>query len=161
MYRAKGSAMDLYENKKWMDELLQQIEAEDRNRGYQYNDGGRSQSGRKGNAGDCVCRAIAIAMNRDYDEVYRELADANKAAGYKKSARNGIMRKVYEAYLNQHGWVWHSAPKFDGRKARHSDMPDGVVIVRMARHIACVIDGVVHDTWDSRRKMVYGYWAKV
>ena len=153
--------MDLYENKKWMDELLAEMEAEERSRGYQYNDGGRSASGRKGHAGDCVCRAIAIAMDRDYDEVYRELADANKAAGHKKSARNGIYRKVYEAYLNQHGWVWHSAPKFDGRKARHSDMPNGVVIVRMARHIACVIDGVVHDTWDSRRKMVYGYWAHV
>ena len=151
--------MDLYENKKWMEELLEAIDAEDF--GYQYNDGGRSKTGRKGHAGDCVCRAIAIAMNRDYDEVYRELADANKAAGYKKSARNGIMRKVYEDYLNQYGWVWHTAPKFEGRKARHYDMPDGTVIVRMARHVACVIDGVVHDTWDSRRKMVYGYWAKV
>ena len=124
------------------------------------NDGGRAASGRKGFAGDCVCRAIAIATGKPYDEVYRDLAQANKAAGGKASARNGLKRKVFEKYLNDLGWTWHSAPKFEGRKARHSDMPDGVVIVRMARHVACVIDGVLHDTWDSRRKMVYGYWAR-
>jgi len=124
------------------------------------NDGGRAASGRKGSAGDCVCRAIAIATGKPYDEVYRDLAQANKAAGGKASARNGLKRKVYEKYLNDLGWTWHAAPKFEGRKARHSDMPNGIVIVRMARHVACVIDGVVHDTWDSRQKMVYGYWAR-
>lgn len=124
-------------------------------------DGGRAASGRRGSAGDCVCRAIAIATGKPYDEVYRDLAKANKAAGGKASARNGLKREVYEQYLFELGWTWHSAPKFEGRKARHSDMPEGVVIARMARHLACVKDGVVYDAWDSRRKMIYGYWAPV
>ena len=34
-----------------------------------YNDGGRKKAGYKGNAGDCVCRAIAIAANLNYAEV--------------------------------------------------------------------------------------------
>lgn len=152
----KGKPMDLKEYKDWADQLLKEADAYS----YQYNDGGRADSGRKGSAGDCVCRAIAIATGKSYDDVYRELAKANKAAGGKASARNGLFRSVYEAYLNDLGWVWHSAPKFDGRKAKHYDMPNGVVIVRMARHVACVKDGIVHDTWDSRKKMVYGYWAK-
>ena len=142
-----------------MNDLLSILEAAEA-MGYHYNDGGREASGRKGSASDCVCRAIAIAMERPYDEVYRELAQANKAAGGKRTAREGLMRDVYEAYLNQYGWVWHSTPKCEGRKARYIDLPVGRVIARMSRHVAAVIDGEVHDTWDSRHRAVYGYCAK-
>lgn len=138
--------MDLGELKKMME--------------FNFNDGGREASGRKGSASDCVCRAIAIALELPYDEVYKDLAKANKAAGGKASARNGLMRSVYEAYLNEHGWVWYSAPKFKGRKARFDDLPRGRVIARMSRHVAAVIDNTINDTWDSRGKMVYGYFAR-
>jgi hypothetical protein len=90
---------------------------------FQYNDGGRAAAGFTGEASDCVARAIAIALKQRYATVYRELALANKAAGRKKSARNGIHRDVYELYLKQHGWAWHPAPRFIGRKARTTDLP--------------------------------------
>ena len=127
---------------------------------YLYNDGGRKASGRKGSARDCGCRAMAIATGKSYDECYKMLADQNHKSRGKRTARNGILKKDYDKVLNQIGWEWCSAPKFEGRKARHYDMPSGVVIARMARHFVAVIDGVVHDTWDSTEKMVYGYWAK-
>ena len=47
------------------------------NSNFTYNDGGRAASGRKGFAGDCVCRAVAIAAELPYDEVYARLADSN------------------------------------------------------------------------------------
>ena len=50
---------------------------------YIYNDGGRSKYF-KGKANDCVCRAISIASNRDYKEVYDSL---KKALG---TPRNGV-----------------------------------------------------------------------
>jgi len=124
-----------------------------------YNDGGRSDAGYKGSCGDCVVRAISIALNLDYKETYLELARRQKELTGKRSARNGVHKEVYDKFLKERGWVWHSAPKFDGRKAYHHDMPQGVVIVRMARHLAAVIDGTVHDSWNSTHKMVYGYWA--
>ena len=37
---------------------------------FQYNDGGRAKAGFKGTTGDCVCRAIAIATERPYREIY-------------------------------------------------------------------------------------------
>ena len=128
---------------------------------YVYNDGGRADAGYKGTAGDCGARAMAIALGLPYKQVYAELAQANKDMGYAKSARNGIMKDVYDMVLNRHGWVWHTAPKFDGRKARCSDMPSGTVIARQARHFVAVTDGVPQDIWDCTHKMVYGYWAKV
>ena len=126
---------------------------------FKYNDGGRSKYF-KGRAGDCATRAMAIALCLDYKQCYDELAKAHSAKTGKRSARNGIYRDDFDVVLRRHGWVWHSAPKFDGRKARYSDMPSSRVIARMSRHFAAVIDGVVHDSWDSTDKMIYGYWAK-
>jgi hypothetical protein len=141
---------------------------------YQYNDGGRKQAGFKGTAGDCGARAMAIALGLDYTAVYKELAQANADNGRAKSARNGIMKDVYNEVLKRHGWVWVSAPTFKvlegyknsegkvlfGRKAKCSDMPSGTVIARQAGHYVAVIDGIAHDIWDCTHKMVYGYWAK-
>ena len=126
---------------------------------FKYNDGGRAAAGFKGTAGDCGARAMAIALGLDYKAVYQELAQANKDMGFAKSARNGIMKNVYDMVLRRHGLVWHQAPKFDGRKARCSDMPAGIVIARQARHFVAVIDGQPNDIWDCTDKMVYGYWA--
>ena len=127
---------------------------------FTYNDGGRKASGRKGSAGDCGVRAMAIALGLDYDTCYKELAQANKDAGYEKSARNGLFKEVFQSVLEKHGWTWHTAPTFSGRKAYVSDLPQGTHICRMRRHYATVIDGVLHDTFDSSYKMVYGYWSK-
>lgn len=125
------------------------------------NDGGRSEYFKGKNAGDCVCRALAIAESMDYKEAYDLLATASKAAGYPKSARNGVYKKVYEKVFADLGWHWVSAPKFVGRKARYTDMPEkGRYILRMAKHLSAVVDGELHDSWNSGHKMVYGYWAK-
>lgn len=124
-----------------------------------YNDGGRSKYF-KGTAGDCAARSMAIALGLDYKQAYNEIAAQNKAMGYGKSARNGIYKDDFSKVLKRHGWIWHPAPKFDGRKARCSDMPHGTVIARQSRHFVTVIDGVPHDIWDCSDKMVYGYWAK-
>ena len=128
------------------------------NSNFIYNDGGRSASGRKGEARDCGVRAMAIALSLPYDQCYRELAQANKEAGYKKSARDGLYKDVYEKVLNKHGWFWKPAPKFEGRRAKAADT-EGVCIARMARHFCAVIEGVPQDTFDSSEKMVYGIWV--
>ena len=127
---------------------------------FVYNDGGREKSGFKGTAGDCGARAMAIALGISYKDAYKELAQANKDMGFAKSARNGIMKNVYDMVLKRHGWAWHSAPKFDGRKARCSDMPEGKVIARQSKHFVAVIDGIPNDIWDCNHKMVYGYWKE-
>ena len=127
---------------------------------YEYNDGGHKIAGFKGTAGDCGARAMAIALSLDYSAAYAELSQANADNGRSKSARNGIMKDVYAEVLKRYGWVWVSAPKFDGRKARCADMPAGVVIARQSHHFVAVKDGVAHDIWDCTHKMVYGYWAK-
>ena len=43
-----------------------------------FNDGGRKAAGfKRKNAGDCVCRAIAIAADLPYAEVHKALSEGN------------------------------------------------------------------------------------
>ena len=128
--------------------------------GYTYNDGGRSKAGYKGTCGDCGVRAISIAIGIPYKEAYKLCAEENQKWGFKKSARNGMMKDVYDKILNQLGWSWVSAPKFYGRKAYCYDLPNGTYIARQAGHYVAVINQLPNDIWDSSEKMVYGYWEK-
>lgn len=61
-----------------------------------YSDGGRTEAGFKGSAGDCVCRAIAIATAKPYREVYDQLNALCKqgrkgSRRAKSSAREGSL----------------------------------------------------------------------
>ena len=44
---------------------------------FNFNDGGRAKAGYKGLTGDCVARAISIAAELPYKEVYDRLAEGN------------------------------------------------------------------------------------
>lgn len=126
---------------------------------YIETDGGRAAAGFKGHTGDCGVRAMAIALGLDYKDCYKELAQAHKECTGEKTARKGIHKSIFNDVIRKYGWVWHSAPKFNGRKARAIDMPKGPVIAQMRNHYAAVIDGTVCDSWNSTNKMVYGFWS--
>ena len=44
---------------------------------FNFNDGGRADAGYKGRTGDCVTRAVAIAAELPYKQVYERLAEGN------------------------------------------------------------------------------------
>lgn len=139
--------------------IVQQLDSDS----FVWNDGGRAASGFVGHTGDCVTRAIAIATGLAYKDVYQALADAAGA-----SPRDGMSDSIYGSYLTQRGWQNHAlvVPQpFD-----LSTLPKGVAIVRLRRrfnvrkrsgHLCCVIDRVVHDTWNSSEDAydLVGYWT--
>lgn len=127
-----------------------------------YDNGGRAKYFRAGNVRDCAARAIAIASGRDYKEVYDALGTL---AG--KSVRNGCPKKVGRLYIEKTlGWKW---TPFMGigtgctHHVRADELPAGTIIVKASKHLICVKNGVVHDTYDSTRggtRCAYGYWSK-
>lgn len=124
----------------------------------QINDGGRHAAGFKGTAGDCFCRAVAIATERDYREMYTLI---NSLGG---NARTGVMKKVADKVMTALGWEWVPTMSIGSGCTTHlreDELPSGRIIVRLSRHFAAVIDGTLHDNHDSRRggnRCVYGYW---
>ena len=139
---------------------------------FRFHDGGRSNYF-KGEAGDCVVRAIAIATNTDYKVVYDELFQINKDYVAKKNTklskqmksranqkggtpRNGNYKKIYHDYLINKGWKWVSLRKFGSKERTKLDQLTHLknIIVAVNKHLMCMKDGIVYDTWDSR----WSYW---
>lgn len=132
-----------------------------------YTDGGRKEAGFKGSTSDCVVRAISIATQKNYREVYDDLARLNKQAGGKRSCRAGVRKEIYRSYLSTLGWAFYPTMEF-GKGCtvhlREDELPKGRIIVKLSKHLSAVIDGVIHDTYDPSRggtRCVYGYWYKV
>ena len=137
---------------------------------HKINDGGRLEAGYKGTTGDCVVRAISIATGKKYQEIYdlfNELGSSEKITKRKKrksSARTGVFKQTYNKYLLSLGWKWIPT-MFIGQGCkvhlRKEELPSGTLIVRCSRHITCVIDGIINDTYDCSRngtRCVYGYY---
>ena len=125
---------------------------------FKYNDGGRSKYF-KGKTGDCVTRAIAIATNKDYKEVYDEVWKLTK-----HSPRDGTKKKETKMLMEHFGFKWRSCMSIGtGCKVhlRKEELPKGTIVVRLTGHLCCVKDGVINDTFDCSRnetRCVYGYW---
>lgn len=149
---------------------------------YVYDDGGREAAGFRGKTGDCVTRAVAIATGRPYREVYdamhagiQEFAKGRSRAA-KRAARgggrtgttprNGVHPKVFGKYLEGLGWRWVPTMSIGSGCQVHlraGELPAGRLVVRVSRHVVAVVDGVLHDTYDSSRggdRCVYGYWTQ-
>ncbi len=126
------------------------------------NDGGRKAAGFRGETGDCVARAIAIATQQPYRIVYDAL---NTLAG-RSVARTGVPVKVFSSYLIQLGWVRTPTMRIgQGTRVhlRADELPAGRLVVQCSKHVVAVIDGIVHDTHDPTRggtRCVYSYWSK-
>jgi len=137
---------------------------------YVRDDGGRAAAGFRGETGDCVTRAIAIATGEDYRTVYDALARMMRSARQTRltrgTPRNGVPRRIYERYLSERGWGWYPTMSIgSGTRVhlREDELPKGRIIARLSRHLTAVIDGTVHDTFDPSRdgtRAVYGYFAR-
>lgn len=124
-------------------------------------DGGRSNYF-KGTTGDCVVRAICNATGKDYKEVYNDLWEMQF-----DSPRNGVKPKVYKKYIEDVlGWTWCNCMEIGkGCKVHLNEfqLPNTVLIVRLSKHLTCVKNRVLYDTYDCSRngtRCVYGFWYK-
>ena len=139
---------------------------------FQYNDGGRAEAGFKGTTGDCVCRAIAIATERPYLEIYdliNEFAKSERTGKRKtgkSNARTGVYKGTIMKVMKHLGWKWIPTMTIgSGCKVhlREDELPKGRIVCSLSKHETAVIDGVLNDTYDCSRdgtRCVYGYFIK-
>ena len=139
---------------------------------WKHDDGGRLAAGFKGQTGDCAARAVAIATGMPYREAYdlcnryaAEERPSKRRRGH-SNARTGMHSATMRKLLADLGWRWVPTMGIGTGATVHLDaeeLPAGRLIVRVSRHFAAVIDGVLHDIHDCSRettRCVYGYWVK-
>ena len=124
---------------------------------FKYNNGGSKFKERR----DCVIRSIAIATNQDYMKILNDFKSLMKEPPYK-----GVPKKIYKKYLKDIKWRWVPT-MFIGSGCKvhmnEKELPKGTLILSTSRHLTCVIDHVINDTYDPSRegkRCVYGYWLK-
>ncbi|MBR0340752.1 MAG: hypothetical protein IJH64_00605 [Oscillospiraceae bacterium] len=111
------------------------------------------------NTGDCVVRAICKATAREWHDVYTALC----VQGY-SLCDWGDSNAVWSAYLLENGFhrqmIPDTCPYCYTITDFGRDHPNGVFIVATGKHVACAIDGVLYDSWDSRNEIVSYYFYK-
>ena len=104
---------------------------------------------------DCVIRSISCAENRSWDDVYDELSELAQTQGillddvrfvepyldskYNRTCyKNNGFSTTVEEFLKTH--------------------PKGTYLITMQGHITCLKNGVIYDTWDCRKKLIWCAW---
>lgn len=119
-------------------------------------DAGRFFSKRPKQVNDCTVRAYAKAFDLEYDAAYEKLAAAGRKSGRKFRV---------EVFLEKEGLVKQSYPSVKGKKRMNvgtfiDEHPSGCYIVKVAKHVFTVIDGVIYDDFSiDPSKTVYSSWA--
>ena len=109
--------------------------------------------------GDCVIRAICIAEDKEWDDVYLELM----VKGY--AMKDMIeSNELWNSYLHGLGYSRYIIPDTcpDCYSVREfaQDHPQGRYILGTGTHAVAVINGDYYDTWDSGHKVPIYFWRK-
>lgn len=108
---------------------------------------------------DCVIRAISIATNKPWDEVYINVA----LQGFIMKNMPSV-NKVWGNYLSSIGFTNYLLPNTcpDCYTIRDfcRDNPIGIFILATGSHVVAVKDGDYYDTWDSGDQMPTSVWRR-
>jgi len=115
------------------------------------------------NTTDCVCRAISTAYAMKYNDVLKLLNEAQK-----KFRDSYKYLSVFGRVISDLGAKVHIVSRDNNQSLDQfaDEHDDGTYIVCVSKsangnpsHVACVIDGDVYDSWDSRSQyVVKQYW---
>lgn len=113
--------------------------------------------GRK--VGDCAIRAIAAALDTDWDAAYCLLA----SCGYDvKNVMNAD--SVIGGTLRKHGFnrsaIPNTCPDCYSAEEFCLEHRKGIYVLFFGGHVACARDGILLDTWDSSREIPQYFWGK-
>lgn len=108
---------------------------------------------------DCVIRAICVATNRSWDDVFVNLC---LQAFIMKNMPS--VNKVWGTYLSSIGFEQYhlpnTCPDCYSIKAFCVDNPVGIFILATGSHVVAVIDGNYYDAWDSGDEMPIYVWRR-
>lgn len=110
--------------------------------------------------GDCVIRAISIAEDKPWDDVFVDLMLKSFEMKDIPSAN-----RVWSAYLHDLGYTRHIIPDtcpIDCYTVEDftQDQPNGDFILATGSHVVAIKDGNAYDTWNSLGETPIYYFKK-
>ena len=108
---------------------------------------------------DCAVRAVAKALNTDWETAYILICSNGLAMGDMPHSDS-----VWGAVLREKGFYRKTIPNYCPNcytiKDFCRDNPKGTFVVGTGTHTACIINGDLYDSWDSSREIVIYTWYK-
>lgn len=109
--------------------------------------------------GDCAVRAIAKALDTDWEQAYALITSNGYAMGDMPSSDS-----VWGSVLRQNGFyrdiVPNSCPDCYTAEDFARDHPKGTFVLGFGGHVATVVDGDIWDAWDSSHEIPQFVWYK-
>ena len=109
--------------------------------------------------GDCAVRAVARALNLDWETAYDLIAANGFAMGDMPSADS-----VWGAVLRQNGFyrkvIPNTCPDCYTVADFCRDNPYGTFVLGFGGHVATVVDGNLYDAWDSSQLIPQYVWYR-
>lgn len=110
------------------------------------------------NVGDCAVRALSKALGIDWEEAYATLVMSGFLMADMPSS-NAVMAAI----LRKNGFYRHiipnKCPDCYTIEDFANDHPQGVYVVGTGEHVVTIEDGIVFDSWDSRKEIPVYYWS--
>jgi len=123
-------------------------------------DGGLRASRFKSKAkrADCVVRAISIATQKPYEEVFDELLDLSKQTGFFPNAD-----QTWELYIKNLGWNKNKPQRNQRgdliRLVKFNSL-NKTSIVKTRIHLVTIKHNVIMDAFDNKYSIAYSYYTK-
>lgn len=100
------------------------------------------------NVGDCAVRAVARALDTDWETAYTLIATNGYRMGDMPSSDS-----VWGSVLRQNGFYRKAIPNmcpdcYTAEDFCH-DNPVGTYVLAFGGHVATVVDGDLYDSWNS------------
>lgn len=109
--------------------------------------------------GDCAIRAIAKALDTDWESAYVLVADAGL-----KMCDMPSSDSVWGAVLRQYGFnktiLSNHCPTCYTVEDFCDDHPYGIFVLGFGGHVATVVNGDLYDSWDSSQEIPVYIWYK-
>ena len=110
-------------------------------------------------SGDCAVRAVAKALNIDWEKAYAMIAKNGFLMGDVISSNI-----VWGSVLRQHGFhrevVPNTCPDCYTVEKFCRDNPIGTYVLGLNNHVVTVVNGDWYDTWDCANEIPVYFWTK-
>lgn len=109
--------------------------------------------------GDCAVRAIAKALDTDWESAYLMIAINGYQMGDMPSSDS-----VWGSVLRQNGFyrtaIPNTCPDCYTAEDFCRDYREGVYVLGFGGHVATVVDGDLFDSWDSSQEIPQYVWYR-
>lgn len=109
--------------------------------------------------GDCSIRAVAKALDTDWETAYALIVTNGFAMGDLPHSDS-----VWGSVLRQHGFsrsaIPNTCPDCYTAEDFARDHPRGTYVLGFGGHVATIVDGNLYDSWDSSNEIPQYLWYR-